>query len=224
MIIKNISHIIVVCSLISGCASTIKYKPESSQYKLGEEILYSEIPKSKSVLEFTTNTVINATLAMHNGADPCKPDKLENLSRVQRQIESSELNDFAIGLVNVLTLGMVKKLGDPRDNKTPVSHYIYLESGKDTTLQSSSYSLNQTAGGWVSSSCGPIFMKFTPEQGRRYKISFNTTDGGCFSTLTQLENGIEIFPRHSRWSCTKPTMGVGGNQVIGFKEIAGGQP
>lgn len=205
--------------VLDGCSTQVKYKDDTSQYKEGLELLQKDIPAGKSILEFTTNTEISATLVEQEGENLCKPEKKRTIARVQRQREISDAESSAVDVMNVLSLGLVKALGDPRNNKTPVSHISYIDSEKEIILNSSSYVMNQVAGGWVSSSCGPLFIKFTPKEGRRYKINFLTLGSGCASLLTNVENSKQSVPGHAQWSCTKPVMGLGGNEIIGFKEI-----
>lgn len=213
--------VIFAIATLGGCASEVKYKKDADQYKAGLELVQNEIPKQKAILEFTTNTDIPATLTEQGGDNLCKPDQKKFIARVQRQQEISKLEDSVASIMNVASLGLVKALGDPRDNKTPVVHYSYIDADKELILQASSYAMRQSAGGWISHSCGPLFMKFTPREGKRYKIAFTTLGDKCTSSLTEIEDSAEIIPRHTLWSCTKPVMGLGGDEVIGLTEIKG---
>lgn len=217
---KKVSFITIAISFVlCGCASEVKYKEASDQYKVGLELLEKEIPAGKSLLEFTTNTSIAATLMKQVGPDLCKPENKTAIARVQRQLEVSKVEDSVVGIMNVATLGLVKALGDPRDNKTPVSWYSYIDSDKEILLQSSSYYMSQSGNSWASGSCGPLYMKFVPKEGKHYKISFLTMGDSCSAALTQIENPEPVIPKHARWSCTKPVMGVGGGELIGLKEL-----
>lgn len=205
--------------LVSGCANEIKYKEDKDQVKTGLDLMNKEIPKNKALLEFTTNTIEPATLFKQVGDELCNPEKKVALSRVQRQRELTGVENTTAGALNIATLGLLKLIGDPRDNKTPVSHSLHIESGKEIILQSSSNSTTQTGNGWVTKSCGPIFMKFIPEEGQHYKISFINASDKCNAILIKGTDINPTIPNHTRWSCAKGFMGIGGGEIIGLREI-----
>jgi hypothetical protein len=209
---------LVFAMVLSGCASEVVYKADQEQLRIGQDLINLEIPKDKAILEFTTNTNATATLVEQVGPDLCKPERKAVLARVQRQRELVGAESAAAGIMNVVSLGLTKHL---TENDTPISHAFYVEAEKELILQSTSYTSVPTGNGQISSKCGPLFLKFTPEGGERYKLFFVEAPDRCTAVLTKFSNSEQVVPNHTRWTCSVGFMDIGGGEVIGLREIKG---
>jgi hypothetical protein len=202
--------------LLSGCASPPQYKPDAEQLRVGADLLTQDIPAGKALMEFTTNTVAHASLKLQTGDDLCQPDKSEFLAgaRRQRVITDAEKAVYTTG--NILSLGLINALGNPLETKTPASRFFYVDSGQRLNFNAMSI---YSAPNHSSSTCGPIHLGLVPEAGAIYKINFINVDNRCGVVLTRENRDSTVVPRHSRWTCSKGFLGMGGGRLTSSWEV-----
>ena len=75
--------------------------------------------------------------------------------------------------------------------------------------------------------CGPVYLRFQPEAGRRYRVQFEQEDRVCDARVLDVtaagstaEAAMPAGVAYSRWLCTEGFMGIGMNEVIGYREFA----
>ena len=217
---RSISKCFIVCSIIAltGCATTApptRYLPDSEQKTQGN--LTDAPAKGKFVVEFTTNTDETASFTEYKGGTVCVPEERTRIASVGRQriLEETEKNMRTLGAV--LSLGLTK-IVDPRTEFNKQFHVVAKEYDMRETFVTVSSSFanlgNQTI------SCGPVFVKFWPEEGQRYRVNFLRTGGQCGAELTQASNGTYTpVARRASWFCSASFLGVGGGEIINYREL-----
>lgn len=199
--------------ILGGCTIPPKYAPESEQLVNGEENAVPE--KGFAVVEVTTNTLERASFQRNVKGELCSKESWELMARVEKKRIMPDYEKGARGVAAVMSLGLSTVL-DPRNNVLPFIAITKQKANEELILRASSY-IN---GGNHTTSCGPVYLKFTPEEMRHYQIQFVREDKFCrvvLSEKTALDDKKAV--QHSRWSCTEPFKHIGEPEAYNIREI-----
>ena len=212
---KKLAYV-VICVVVAGCAQPpTKYRADDQQI-VSSGAKLDKPAEQKATIEFTTNTSERATFERLAGGQLCSRAESKTMARVQRAREISEGEGALITASNVLSLG-IGLLFDPRNNKPPHVLTQEVEAGQALVLEASSY--GNTGNSTVS--CGPLFLKFQPEGSKKYRVSFIRDADRCLLGVRDVSVLNQPAPvKHSRWSCSKGFLGLGGGEVTGLREYS----
>ncbi|WP_147326284.1 hypothetical protein [Hydrogenophaga borbori] len=193
-------------AVLTGCAApTVQYYPDAEQAI--EDEVGSAPPPGSAVVEFTTNSVAIAVFQRRVGDKLCEPESEDIAARVRRrEMLSASVQRFH-GLANFMSLGNLNRI--EKLPRTKITHY---PAGQAIAFAATTY-INDA-------SCGPLFLRFTPEEGKHYSLSTDLQDHICRLSIQELVETEQARPvKHSRWWCSKPFLGIGKPRLIGPDEI-----
>lgn len=193
-------------TVLTGCAAPpVQYYPDAEQAV--EDEVASAPPPGSAVVEFTTNSAAIAVFQQRVGDKLCEPESEDIVARVRRrEIPSAAMQSFH-GLANFLSLGNLERI--EKLPKTKITHY---PAGQAIAFAATTYITD--------ASCGPLFLRFTPEEGKRYSLSADLQGRICRLSIQELDETAQAHPvKHSRWRCAKPFLGIGKPTLIGPDEI-----
>lgn len=222
-----IHHLHTTCLLASllaltGCASQkVAYLPDEQQRTQQGPAL--DLPQErKAVVEFSTDFYAPTYFERMAEGEQCRFLDGKALASVRRKRQTGA-GEEAVGTVaNVLTLGLAG-LFDPRNSKEPHVFVQEFEAGRELRLRTRSFAVVNN----VSQSCGPVYLRFVPEAGRRYRVQFEQEDRLCDARVLDVTGAVISADAagpsgvpYSRWRCTEGIMGIGMNEVVGYQEFA----
>lgn len=201
--------------LLVGCAQPpVKYLPDEKQLRTTGPAL--DVPaEQKSTVEFTTNTFEPTKFEYLDGGKKCSFNGDRAIGTLQRARDMDGNEKFLLNASAVVSLGLTT-LFDPRNQKTPHTVVNEVAAGEAVTVQVGSSLFN----GNTSKSCGPLYLRFTPEGGARYQVNFIGGGATCNVDLKDITTVSEPKRvKHARWLCTKSFFGAGGNEAIAYQEL-----
>lgn len=193
-------------TVLTGCAAPpVQYYPDAEQAI--EDEVGSAPPPGSAVVEFTTNSVAIAVFQRRVGDKLCEPESEDMVARVRRrEMLPASVQRFH-GLANFMSLGNLNRI--EKLPRTKITHY---PAGQAIAFAATTYTND--------ASCGPLFLRFTPEEGKRYVLSTDLQDHICRLSIQALDEASQARPvKHSRWRCVKPFLGIGKPTLIGPNEI-----
>jgi hypothetical protein len=202
--------------LVSGCAtnSSWRYLDDKDQLTSGVK---DEAPlPNKAHLVITTNSWLQASFYTYKGGDLCKPNQKNLIATVARHGYYDGQGAEAVNATRaVLSLGLTKMVeGDPRKPKIPHIFTYEINSADDLIIEVSSFGRD----GNTTQSCGPLFVKLFPENGKRYQLSMNMDNGRCIA-IPSILSTVATPIKYASWSCSPSFMGVGGGEISGYREF-----
>ncbi|PIF39682.1 hypothetical protein CLV01_1470 [Delftia sp. 60] len=207
---------------LASCASQkVAYLPDEQQRTQQGTAL--DLPQErKAVVEFSTDFYAPTYFERMAEGEQCRFLGGKALASVRRMRQTGA-GEEAVGTVaNVLTLGLAG-LFDPRNSKEPHVFVQEFEAGRELALRARSFAVVNN----VSQSCGPVYLRFVPEAGRRYRVQFEQEGRVCDARVLNVdvagstaEAAVPAGVSYSRWLCTEGFMGIGMNEVIGYREFA----
>lgn len=198
---------------VAGCAFTPDYYPDNEQPVQGAENRTAS--PGFATLEFTTNTFESTSFTQQQGEDLCKPTERKLAAMVNKKRHLSTAERSANGLGSILTFGLTDKLNASYVN-SPHTSVQKFKANTPVILNAES----QLNDGRTVTKCGPVFVKFIPEDQKRYRVEFLRSQNTCGMAITELKtDSLVTRTPHSRWTCSKGFFGIGGDQIEGLVEI-----
>jgi hypothetical protein len=197
---------VAIGAALTGCAAPpVQYYPDAEQAI--EDEVGSAPPPGSAVVEFTTNSVAIAVFQRRVGDKLCEPESEDMVARVRRrEMLPASVQRFH-GLANFMSLGNLNRI--EKLPRTKITHY---PAGQAIAFAATTYTND--------ASCGPLFLRFIPEEGKRYSLSTDLQDHICRLSIQALDEASQARPvKHSRWHCVKPFLGFGKPTLIGPNEI-----
>jgi hypothetical protein len=196
----------VAAAALTACASSpVQYLPDAEQVTQGPA--GDEPPPGSATLEFTTNSAAISVFQERVGDQLCEPDSQQLAARVRRrEVPSASIQNFR-GLANFMSFGALDRI--EKLPRTQIAHY---PAGQPIAFAAS---VHITDG-----SCGPLFLRFTPQEAKRYSLSMDLNGKICSLNVRELDETAQALPvKHSRWRCLKPVWGFGKHTLVGPNEI-----
>lgn len=191
---------------LTGCAT-----PPAQYYPDAEQAIEDEVGATLSpgtaVVEFTTNAAAIAVFQQRVGDKLCEPESQHIAARVRRrEIPSAAMQSFH-GLANFMSLGNLDRI--EKLPRTKIAHYP-----ADQTIAFAATTHITDA------SCGPLFLRFTPQDGKRYSLSMDLQGRTCRLNIQEFDGSAQARSvKHSRWRCNEGLLGIGKPTLIGPDEI-----
>lgn len=195
-----------IAAALTGCAAPpAQYYPDAQQ-AVEDEVGAAPSPDSATV-EFTTNSAAIAVFQQRVGDKLCEPDTEQVAASVRRrEIPSDTMKNFR-GLANFLSLGALDRI-----EKLPRTKIVHYPPGEPIAFAATTHITD--------ASCGPLFLRFTPQAAKRYALSMDLQGRTCRLSIQELDEAAQARPvKHSRWWCGKPFLGIGKPKLIGPMEI-----
>lgn len=201
---KNSLSLLFSLLFVSGCTMTIIEEPVTEEMLVqGANLSRAPIPKEKSLIEFTTNVSIPVALAELQDNTECSSVKSKPIGVATKAFDPGMPEDNKNLNGNVRYL---KGVGNMKFSARPISLervYFHADAGKVVTF--SALAQMGSSNGYYSHSrsCGPVMVRFSPREGRKYRLEFIGQANSCTIQLQEI-NKIEITDleqKYTVWSC-----------------------
>lgn len=211
----KISAVLALFFLTACAQPPVVYLPAEKQ-RVAQDVELNVPAAQKAAIEFSIDTYENATFAKVTDGKLCQGATERKPVVVTRARDMPQSEDNVRKVAAVLSLGLTN-LWDPRNGSTPHVMVREFEAGQELIWNASSYLLKPDN---TSVSCGPLYLKFTPQGGRRYRMNFVRGGGAaCHVELLDItEPAVSQGVDHARWGCSPSFLGVGGGAVSGYRE------
>lgn len=193
-------------AVLTGCATPpVQYLPDAEQVIEGQG--GAAPPAGSATLEFTTNSAAIAVFQQRVGEQLCEPESQNVVASVRRrEVPSFGIKNFH-GLANFMSLGALDRI--EKLPRTKIAHY---PADQPIAFAASSHITD--------ASCGPMFLRFTPQAAKRYSLSMDLQGQSCRLGIQELDESAQARPvKHSRWRCHKSLLGIGKPTLDGPDEI-----
>lgn len=193
-------------AVLTGCAA-----PPAQYYPDAEQVIEEESgaapPPGSAIVVFTTNSAAISVFQQRAGDKLCETESQQLVARVRRrEVPSAAVQNFH-GLANFMSLGGLERM-----EKLPRTKIAYYPAGQAIAFAATTYITN--------ASCGPLFLQFTPQEGKRYSLSMDLNGQTCRLSIQEPDGSAQARPvKHSRWWCSAGFLGLGKPTLIGPNEI-----